>query len=93
MATCTPLAISSENTNPDQFLLFDAAELVTDPELETLKKQDEEQNKNNTSKRRSRKPFSSDLPHEKIFLYLTGGVCCYFDSSNFQNQQLHLPYH
>ena len=62
---------SSEKTNPDQFLLFDEAELVTDPELEALEKQDDEQNKGNTSKPRGRKPLSSDLPREQIFLYLT----------------------
>ena len=59
---------SSEKTNPDQFLLFDEAELCTDPELA---KQDEEKNKQNTSKPRGRKPFSGDLPREQVFLYLT----------------------
>jgi len=62
---------SSEKTNPDQFRLFDEAELVTDPELEALEKQDEEQNKTTQSKPRGRKPLSSDLPREQIFLYLT----------------------
>ena len=62
---------SSEKTNSDQFLLFDEAELCTDPELEAHEKQDEDQNKNNTSKPRGRKPLSSDLPREQIFLYLT----------------------
>ncbi|MDG3086455.1 IS66 family transposase [Vibrio hannami] len=64
-------APSSEKTNSDQFLLFDEAELCTDPELEKHEKQDEEKNKSNTSKPRGRKPLSSDLPREQIFLYLT----------------------
>ena len=62
---------SSEKTNADQFLLFDEAELCTDPELETHEKQDEDQSKKDTSKPRGRKPLSSDLPREQIFLYLT----------------------
>lgn len=63
---------SSEKTNPDQFLLlFDEAELCTDPELEAHEKQDEGQNKKSTSKPRGRKPFSGDLPREQVFLYLT----------------------
>lgn len=62
---------SSEKTNSDQFLLFDEAELCTDPEVEAHEKQDEEKNKNNTSKPRGRKPLSPDLPREQIFLYLT----------------------
>ena len=63
---------SSEKTNADQFLLFDEAELCTDPELEAHEKQEEDQGKSsNTSKPRGRKPLSSDLPREQIFLYLT----------------------
>lgn len=60
---------SSEKTNPDQFLLFDEAELVTDPVIEELEKQEQGQTK--PAKPRGRKPFSSDLPREQIFLYLT----------------------
>ena len=62
---------SSEKTNSDQFLLFDEAELCTDPELESHEKQDEDQNKKDTSKPRGRKPLSDDLPREQVFLYLT----------------------
>jgi transposase len=62
---------SSEKTHADQFLLFDEAELCTDPELEEHEKKNEEQSKSNTSKPRGRKPLSSDLPREQIFLYLT----------------------
>ncbi len=62
---------SSEKTNPDQFLLFDEAELVTDPELEELEKQDEKQNQTKSEKPRGRKPFASDLPRKQVFLYLT----------------------
>ena len=64
-------APSSEKTNSDQFLLFDEAELCTDPELEAHEKQDEDQNKKNTSKPRGRKLLSPGLPREQIFLYLT----------------------
>ena len=62
---------SSEKTNPDQFLLFDEAELVTDPTLEELEKQDEVSGNTKSEKPRGRKPFASDLPREQIFLYLT----------------------
>lgn len=62
---------SSEKTNADQLLLFDEAELCTDPELEAHEKQDEDQSKKDTAKPRGRKPLSSDLPREQIFLYLT----------------------
>ncbi|SBS34714.1 Transposase IS66 family protein [Marinomonas spartinae] len=64
-------APTSEKTHPDQFLLFDEAELCTDPVLDAHEKQDEDQKKKNTSKPRGRKPLSSDLPREQIFLYLT----------------------
>lgn len=64
-------APTSEKTHPDQFLLFDEAELCTDPVLEAHEKQDDDQKRKNTSKPRGRKPLSSDLPREQIFLYLT----------------------
>ncbi|SHO58025.1 IS66 family transposase [Vibrio quintilis] len=60
---------SSEKTNPSQYLLFDEAELVTDPELDAHEKQDPK--KNTSPKPRGRKPLSADLPREQIFLYLT----------------------
>lgn len=63
---------SSEKTNADQFLLFDEAELCTDPKLEQHEKdQDKKNGKDNDTKPRGRKPLSSDLPREQIFLYLT----------------------
>lgn len=63
---------SSEKTNADQFLLFDEAELCTDPKLEQHEKdQDKKNGKDNDLKPRGRKPLSSDLPREQIFLYLT----------------------
>ncbi|MGR5162407.1 hypothetical protein ACPV4X_11015 [Vibrio owensii] len=62
---------SSEKTHVDQFLLFDEAELCTDPKVEQHEKDNQDQNKHNTSKPRGRKPLSSDLPREQIFLYLT----------------------
>ncbi|WP_332437825.1 transposase, partial [Vibrio metschnikovii] len=64
---------SSEKTNADQFLLFDEAELCTDPQVEQHEKDNQDQNKSNASTRkpRGRKPLSSDLPREQIFLYLT----------------------
>lgn len=62
---------SSEKTNADQFLLFDEAELCTDPKVEQHEKDNQDQSKNNTSKPRGRKPLSNDLPREQIFLYLT----------------------
>ncbi len=54
---------SSEKTHSDQFLLFDEAELCTDPELEAHEKQDEDQSRKYTAK-----PLSRNLPREQIFL-------------------------
>ncbi len=63
---------SSEKTNVDQFLLFDEAELCTDPKLEQHEKdQDKKSGKESNTKPRGRKPLSSDLPREQVFLYLT----------------------
>lgn len=63
---------SSEKTNADQFLLFDEAELCTDPKLEQYEKdQDKKNGKDNDTKLRGRKPLSSDLPRKQIFLYLS----------------------
>ncbi|MBF4382124.1 IS66 family transposase, partial [Vibrio anguillarum] len=64
---------SSEKTNADQFLLFDEAELCTDPQVEQHEKDNQDQSKSSASTRkpRGRKPLSSDLPREQIFLYLT----------------------
>ncbi|EKO3618864.1 transposase, partial [Vibrio metschnikovii] len=51
---------SSEKTNADQFLLFDEAELCTDPQVEQHEKDNQDQNKSNASTRkpRGRKPLS-----------------------------------
>ena len=63
---------SSEKTNVDQFLLFDEAELCTDPKVEQHEKdQDKKSGKGSNTKPRGRKPLSSDLPREQVFLYLT----------------------
>ncbi|MDV6254383.1 IS66 family transposase [Vibrio sp. EA2] len=51
--------------------MFDEAELCTDPKVEQHEKDNQDQSKNNASKSRGRKPLSSDLPREQIFLYLT----------------------
>lgn len=67
-------APSSEKIGQGQFLLFDEAELVTDPDV-IAHEQDEtlatNTNKKAPSQPRGRKPFAADLPREQIFLYLT----------------------
>ena len=62
---------SSEQIGQGQFLLFDEAELVTDPDV--LAHEQDEKPAANTKKSapRGRKPFAADLPREQIFLYLT----------------------
>jgi transposase len=62
---------SSEKTHADQFLLFDEAELCTDPKVEQHEKDGQNKSNASTPKPRGRKPLSSDLPREQIFLYLT----------------------
>ena len=63
---------SSEKTNLDQFLLFDEAELCSDSKLEQYEKdQDKKSGQKSNTKPRGRKPLSSELPREQVFLYLT----------------------
>ena len=62
-------APSSEKSNPNQFALFDEAELCTDADVEEFEQQ--EAPKTRTSKPRGRKPLSADLPRKQIFLTLS----------------------
>lgn len=62
---------SSEKIGQGQFLLFDEAELVTDPDVIAHEQDDKPTTHTKKSAPRGRKPFAADLPREQIFLYLT----------------------
>ena len=62
---------SSEKIGQGQFLLFDEAELVTDPDVLTHEQDDKPAANTKKSAPRGRKPFAEGLPREQIFLYLT----------------------
>ncbi len=62
---------SSEKIGQGQFLLFDEAELVTDPDVIAHEQDDKLTTHTKKSAPRGRKPFAADLPREQIFLYLT----------------------
>ena len=52
-------------------MLFDEAELVTDPDVLTHEQDDKPATNTKKSAPRGRKPLSADLPSEQIFFYLT----------------------
>lgn len=64
-------APSSEKIDQGQFLLFDEAELVTDPDVLAHEQDDKLTTHTKKSAPRGRKPFAADLPREQVFLYLT----------------------
>lgn len=64
-------APSSEKIDQGQFLLFNEAELVTDPDVLAHEQDDKLTTHTKNSAPRGRKPFAADLPREQVFLYLT----------------------